>query len=248
MASLHRYKITIEYLGTNLAGWQRQANALSIQEILEEAIFKFSGEKVTLYAAGRTDAGVHALAQVAHFDLLKFHAPYTVMQAINHFTKHHPVGVVACEQVSEDFHARFSARARHYRYRVINRSGKVVLDLDRAWWIRPTLNVKQMQEGAKYLLGNHDFTSFRATHCQAKSPIKTLSQLDIERVGAEINFYLSAPSFLHHMVRNIVGTLTLVGLGKWQANDVKLALEAKKREAAGITAPAGGLYFTKVDY
>lgn len=245
---MNRYKLLIEYAGTNLAGWQRQANAISVQQVIEEAIEKFTGSSAVLFAAGRTDAGVHATGQVAHFDLAINLEPYKIMQAINHFTKDYPVAVVDCEQTDSDFHARFSAKARHYLYRIINRNGKIVLDLNRAWWIKPRLNVSAMQEGAEYLIGMHDFTSFRASHCQARSPIKTLSKIEIRAAGPEIHFHLSAPSFLHHMVRNIVGSLVLVGLGKWQPNDIKAALYKKDRAAAGPTAPAHGLYFTGVDY
>ena len=245
----YRYKITIEYLGTGLSGWQRQSKSLSVQQILEDAIFKFSNESTVLYAAGRTDAGVHALGQVAHFDLEKYYDAYRVMEAINYFVRPHKVGVIDCVSVDTDFHARFSAIARHYVYRIINRAGSLVIDKDRAWLIRKLgIDVKQMQEAASYLIGNHDFTSFRSTSCQAKSPIKTLSQLSIEKKGEEIRFYLSAPSFLHHMVRNIVGSLILVGVNKWEPYDIKRALDAKCRTAAGVKAPACGLYFAKVDY
>lgn len=243
-----RYKITIEYLGTGLAGWQRQPHALSVQELIETAISKFSNEVVALHAAGRTDAGVHALGQVAHFDLSKEPAVFAVMRGINHFLRPHFVAVTACEVANEDFHARFSAKKRHYLYRINNRHGEVAIDRGRAWHIYTPLNLEAMQEAAKYLVGNHDFTSFRATDCQAKSPIKTLDIVAVSRVGEEIHFILTATSFLHHMVRNIVGTLSLVGQGKWQPEEVELALMAAKREAAGPTAPAYGLYFVKVDY
>lgn len=246
--NITRYKITVEYLGTGLTGWQRQSNVISVQQIIEEAIYQFSGEKIIVFAAGRTDAGVHAVGQVAHFDLTRYHDPYRVMQAINHFIRPHPVGITSCLSVGSDFNARFSAKARHYLYRIINRASKVVIDADRAWWIRLPLDLTAMQQGAGYLIGNHDFTSFRSSQCQAKSPIKTLSQLDLTKENEEIHFRLSAPSFLHHMVRNIVGTLVLVGLGKEQPESIKTALESKNRKAAGITAPACGLYFTKVDY
>jgi tRNA pseudouridine38-40 synthase len=248
-ANKYRYKIIIEYLGTGLSGWQRQSKSLSVQQILEEAIFKFSSERTVLYAAGRTDAGVHALGQVAHFELEQYYDTYRIMEAINYFVRPHKVGVINCILVDADFHARFSAIARHYIYRIINRVGSLVIDKDRAWLIKNLdINVKQMQESANYLIGNHDFTSFRSTSCQAKSPIKTLSQLRIEKEGEEVLFYLSAPSFLHHMVRNIVGSLILVGVNKWEPYDIKRALDAKCRTAAGVKAPAGGLYFAKVDY
>jgi tRNA pseudouridine38-40 synthase len=243
-----RYKITVEYCGTGLVGWQRQCNGLSVQEILENAIHQFSNESPITYAAGRTDAGVHALAQVCHFDLAKDHEPFAVVRAINHFLKPHQVAVLDCIYAPEDFHARFSAKARHYLYRINNRKAQMALDQERVWHFRHELNVDAMQEASEYLIGQHDFTSFRATSCQAKSPLKTLSQLDIKRHNDEIHFVLSAPSFLHHMVRNIVGTMVLVGIGKWKPFDIAKALEAKQRGSAGITAPACGLYFVRVDY
>ena len=243
-----RYMITIEYIGTRISGWQYQTHTDSIQGILEKAIGCFSGEKVLLHAAGRTDAGVHAIAQVAHFDLAKYHNPYKVMQAINHFVRPNLVGITACEIVDLGFHARFSAKARHYVYRIINRPSITVIDRDRAWWIKHKLDVPLMQEAAKYLIGKHDFTSFRAKICQAKSPVKTLSKIEIVEADTEIRIYISAPSFLHHMVRNIVGTLVLVGNGKWDPSDVKHALDAKDRTLADSTAPACGLYFLRVDY
>ncbi len=244
----HRYKITIEYLGTGFAGWQRQANITSIQQILEESVYKFTGENVTLHAAGRTDAGVHAIGQVAHFDLTKLIPTYKVMQAINHFVRTHNIGITKCEIVDENFHARFSAIARHYVYRIINRTGQVIIDLNRAWWIKQPMNINSMRKSAAYLIGYHDFSSFRSKDCQAKSPIKTLTNLIITQENDEIRLYFSAPSFLHNMVRNIVGSLVLVGRNIWQEEDIKRALEAKNREAAGIKAPACGLYFLKVDY
>jgi tRNA pseudouridine38-40 synthase len=247
-ANLNRYKLILEYVGTGLAGWQYQNNSISVQQIITEAISSFSGEVVVLHSAGRTDAGVHAIAQVAHFDLVKYFDPFQVMQAINHFVRPHLIGVVKCEIVSQDFHSRFTAIKRYYVYRITNRPGIVVIDKDRTWWIRQPLNIDSMHEGAKHLIGNHDFTSFRAKHCQARSPMRTLDSIEIIKDHDEIKIYVSAPSFLHHMVRNIVGSLVLVGMGKWTSDDIKIALNAKKREAAGPTAPACGLYFLKVDY
>lgn len=243
-----RYKVTVEYLGTGFCGWQRQENALSVQEALEEAIYSFSRERVVLHAAGRTDAGVHALGQVAHFDLPREYPPHAVMNAVNHFVRPGKAAVIDCHVVASDFHARFSAKARHYIYRIINRPGKPVIDEERAWWLREKLNTDAMRQGASYLIGRHDFTSFRASCCQARSPVKTLSSIEIREQGEEILFYLSAPSFLHHMVRNIVGSLVLVGRGRQQPEEMKKALEAKDRKAAGPTAPAHGLYFWRVDY
>jgi tRNA pseudouridine38-40 synthase len=244
----YRYKITIEYIGTGFVGWQRQKEALSIQQVIEEAIYKFSKEQASVIAAGRTDTGVHATGQVAHFDLPCFYENYELIRSINHFLREYSVGVVDCCLVDSDFSARFSARARHYLYRIINRLGRVVIESDRAWWVKHELDIQAMREGAAYLIGTHDFTSFRGKHCQAKSAIKTLSKLEIIKNGEEINFYLSAPSFLHNMVRNIVGSLVQVGIGKWTAKDIKAALDSKNREAAGVKAPSCGLYLTKVDY
>lgn len=243
-----RYKIIIEYLGTGLAGFQRQKDSLSVQEILENAISQFSNEVSVIFAAGRTDSGVHALGQVAHFDLNKEHEPYVVTRAINHFLKPHQISVLNTEIVDKSFHARFSAKARHYIYRINNRIGEVSIDRDRVWWVKPKLDLGAMISASKHLIGKHDFTSFRASSCQSASPLKTLDHIDIIEAGEEIHFKISAPSFLHHMVRNIVGTLVLVGNGKWRPEEVKVALEAKDRSAAGPTAPAQGLYFTKVDY
>ncbi len=244
----YRYKIIIEYLGTAFAGWQKQSGAISIQQVLEDSIYKFSGSKVIVHGAGRTDSGVHALGQVGHFDLAKSICPHKVMQAINHFVRPYNIGVIDCSLVDNDFHARFSAIERHYMYRIINRSSELVMDLNRAWWIKYPLNVEAMSQSALHLIGNHDFSSFRAKFCQAKSPIKTLSKLLITKKNEEIRFYFSAPSFLHNMVRNIVGSLVLVGRNIWQVDDIKKVLESKKREVAGVKAPACGLYFLKVDY
>ncbi len=243
-----RYKITIEYDGTGTAGWQRQANGSSIQQFIEEAIEQFSKEKVFVYASGRTDAGVHALGQVAHFDLELEHPEYVVQRAVNHFLKPNKIILIDCQIVDNEFHARFSAKKRNYKYVITNRSTPSVLDLNRTWHIRQKLDIDKMQEAANFLIGSHDFTSFRALHCQAQSPVKTIDEIKIYSEGEKIFFTLRATSFLYHMVRNIVGSLVLVGLGKWQPEDIKIALEARDRGKAGPTAPACGLYFTKVEY
>lgn len=245
---MYRYKITIEYLGTNLAGWQRQSEVISVQQILEEAIYKFSGEPATLFGSGRTDAGVHAIGQVAHFDLSKYLEPYKIIRAINYFTRPYKVRVWDCELAPNNFHARFSAVARHYVYRILNRPYPSVIDLDRVWWISVPLDVSAMQKSCNCLLGKHDFTSFRAGSCQSKFPIKTLTKLDIIKENKEIKLYFSAPSFLHHMVRNIVGSLVLVGKNIWQPEQMQQVLEAKDRRVAGPTSPACGLYFIKPNY
>jgi len=243
-----RYKLTLEYDGTDFVGWQRQNNGASVQQLLEAAVAKLCGEPCAVTAAGRTDAGVHASGQVAHFDSPKALAADTVRDALNFHLKPRPVAVVAAELAADDFHARFSAVGRAYRYRIVNRRAPLALDADRAWWIPNALDAEAMAAGARHLLGHHDFTSFRASECQAKSPMKTLDVLDVVRSGDEIVVVAAARSFLHHQVRNMVGTLRMVGQGKWRPDDVRIALEARDRKAGGPTAPAQGLYLTGVRY
>ena len=241
-----RYKINLEYDGTDLIGWQTNQDGPSVQSLVEDAIFKFCGENVEVYSAGRTDAGVHAISMVAHFDLSRDQDEQTVMRAMNFYLVNKPVSVLSCEKVSDDFHARFSCVARHYKYVVINRSAPVVLDKNRVWWVPQKLDVDAMKTAAQKLIGKHDFTSFRAAQCQAKSPIKTLDSVSITQDGEEITFEFSARSFLHHQVRNMVGTLVEIGMGK--PYDIDKIFDAKDRSAAGITAPASGLYFVAADY
>ena len=241
-----RYKINLEYDGTDLIGWQTNQDGPSVQSLVEDAIFKFCGENVEVYSAGRTDAGVHAISMVAHFDLMRDQDEQTVMRAMNFYLVNKPVSVLSCEKVSDDFHARFSCVARHYKYVVINRNAPVVLDKNRVWWVPQKLDVDAMKSAAKKLIGKHDFTSFRAAQCQAKSPIKTLDSVSITQNGEEIIFEFSARSFLHHQVRNMVGTLVEIGMGK--PYDIDKIFDAKDRSAAGITAPASGLYFVAADY
>lgn len=245
-----RFKLTLEYDGTPYAGWQWQDDQPSVQGAVEAAIERFAQEKVRLHCAGRTDAGVHATGQVAHFDLSKDRSDYQVMEGLNHhlLAAEEPVRILQCETVDEDFQARFSATGRSYLYRIINRRAPLALDANRAWQIGWELDVDAMQEAASHLLGQHDFTSFRATGCQAESPIKTLDRLEISRDGETIYFIVEARSFLHHQVRIMVGTLEQVGSGKWSPQDVIAALKAKDRTAAGPTAPAYGLYLTGVQY
>lgn len=245
---MQRYKIVLEYLGTNYCGWQKQSNGLSLQQVIEEAIFSFSHEKVEVLASGRTDAGVHARGQVAHFDLEKLYEPRRLMHSINHFCRKHTIAVVACEATTQDFHARFSAQKRHYLYRILNRPAVNIIEKDLVSWIRYDLDIDAMKSSAQYLIGKHDFTSFRSKECQAFSPIKTLDKIDITKNGDYIEIRCSALSFLHHMVRNIVGSLIMVGSHKWQPIDMLTVLEAKDRSKAGPTAEACGLYFMKVDY
>jgi tRNA pseudouridine38-40 synthase len=243
-----RYRLTLEYDGTPFNGWQRQAEGLSVQQVVEEAVYRFCGERALVYAAGRTDAGVHALAQTAHLDLAKEADPFRVGEALNFHLKPHPVAVVGCHAAPADFHARFSAVERRYRYRIVNRRAPLAIDRDRAWRVSNPLDAGLMHAAAQSLVGRHDFTSFRAADCQAASPVKTLDLLSVSRHGEEIEITARARSFLHHQVRNMVGTLKLVGEGKWRVRDVAKALAACDRGAAGPTAPAAGLYLVAVTY
>lgn len=243
-----RYKITIEYDGTGYVGWQHQPGLPSLQRTIEEALFKFCQEQPEVYGSGRTDAGVHALGQVAHFDLKRPQDPFKIQQALNHYLSEKNISILAVESVSEEFHARFSARYRRYIYRLISRPAILALQRNLAWYVHRPLDLEAMQEGAKHLIGRHDFTTFRATACQSRSPLKTLDKLGITQEGELFIFDIEAPSFLHHQVRNFIGTLKLVGEGKWQPQDVKAALEKKDRKQGGPTAPACGLYFHSVHY
>ena len=251
---MKNYKLTIEYMGRDYAGWQRQKTMPSIQQAIEEAIFKFSGQTVRVKSAGRTDAGVHAIAQVAHFDSDVERDPYRIMQGINHALRDTAIVINNVERIEGgvEFHARFSAKRRYYLYRILNRPSRVAIEAKRVWHVRNPLDIDAMREGAKYLIGKHDFTSFRSTACQANSPIKDLDTLEIYEIespfGREIRITTDARSFLHNQVRNMVGTLSLVGQGKWQPEDIKTALDAKDRQAGGTNAPPHGLYFMKVDY
>jgi tRNA pseudouridine38-40 synthase len=243
-----RYRLTIEYDGGPFVGWQRQAEGASVQAALETAIEKLSGERVTVTGAGRTDAGVHALGQVAHFDLVKEFEAGKVRDALNHYLRPDPVAVIDAAMAGEDFHARFSATARHYLFRILNRRSPPALDAGRVWHVSPRLDAEAMDAAARFLVGQHDFTTFRAAECQAQSPIKTLDRLTVSRRADEIHIEASARSFLHHQIRSFAGTLKLVGEGKWQPRDVKTALEARNRSACGPVSPPDGLYLVKVDY
>jgi tRNA pseudouridine38-40 synthase len=243
-----RYKLTIEYDGAGLVGWQRQANGFSVQEALETAIAKFCEETVTVHGAGRTDAGVHALAQAAHLDLARAPAPEVLRDAINHYLRPSAISVLAAESVCKDFDARLSAVGRVYRYRILNRRAPPALERGRVWQVAPPLDADAMRAGALHLVGHHDFSTFRDSLCQARSPLKTLDALEVGRSGDEIHITARARSFLHHQVRNIAGTLKLVGLGRWQPDDVARALAARDRRAGGPTAPAEGLYLVEISY
>lgn len=243
-----RYKLTVEYDGGPFVGWQRQENGLSIQQALEEAIHGFCGETVTVFGAGRTDAGVHAKGQVAHIDIEKPVTPDTVRDAINAHLRPHPIAVLAVEPAVDGFDARFSAIERSYLYRIVNRRAPLAIDRGHAWYVPAPLDTKAMIEGAERLVGRHDFSTFRASVCQARSPVKTLDALDVTRDGDDITIRARARSFLHHQIRNFAGTLKLVGEGKWTPDDVTAALEARDRARGGPTAPPDGLYLTSVRY
>lgn len=243
-----RWKITIEYDGNDFVGWQAQNNGTSVQQVIEEAVYTLSGERLRLQVAGRTDAGVHALGQVAHFDLQHEYNDHEIRNALNFHMRPHAVSIVKAEAMTKDFHARFGAERRYYRYAMMNRPAPPVIGRQYMWHIPKPLDVAAMQQAAKHFVGHHDFTSFRASECQAKSPIRTLDVLEISTEGDMIYFDLNARSFLHHQVRNLVGTLRRVGDRSWHPDVIPEILAAKDRSKAGPTAPAYGLFFIKVDY
>ena len=243
-----RYRLVVEYDGGPFVGWQRQDKDASVQGALEDAIEKLSGARITVTGAGRTDAGVHAYGQVAHFDLEKNFEPGKVRDALNHFLRPAPVVVLEAAAADSEFHARFSATARHYLYRILNRRSPPALDEGKVWHVSTGLDAAAMHHAAQALVGQHDFTTFRAAECQARSPVKTLDRLDVSRLGEEIHIEATARSFLHHQIRSFAGTLKLVGEGKWQPRDVAAALAARHRAACGPVAPPDGLYLVKVDY
>lgn len=243
-----RYRITIEYDGTPFVGWQQQAEGASVQGRLQDAIHAFSGEQTSVRGAGRTDAGVHALGQVAHFDLARSWDPYRVAAAINFHLKPDPIAVLACSAAASDFDARFSATSRRYLYRILARRAPPALDRNRVWWLPHPLDAHAMQIAAQHLVGRHDFTTFRAAQCQAKSPVKTLDRLEVSEVGSEIRIVALARSFLHNQVRSMVGSLKLVGEGRWTPDMLAAALAAADRTRCGAVAPAAGLYLAEVGY
>ncbi len=243
-----RYKLTIEYDGGPFVGWQRQANGRSVQAAIEEAISKLGGEDVRIRGAGRTDAGVHALGQVAHVDLVREWAGEKLRDALNAHLRPEPVAILSAEIVPDDWHARFSCIGRRYLYRIVNRRAPLALDSGRAWRVPVVLHADSMHRAAQILVGRHDFTTFRSVHCQSESPVKSLDRLTVRRLGETIEIEASARSFLHHQVRSMVGCLELVGRGKWSESDLKDALNARDRAALGFNAPPDGLYFVEAVY
>ncbi|GJL90819.1 tRNA pseudouridine(38-40) synthase TruA [Hyphococcus sp.] len=243
-----RYKMTIEYDGADFVGWQRQDNGLSIQEVIERAVQLFCGEEVTVHSAGRTDSGVHALAMTAHVELQKDWPPNVIRDAVNQHLRPARVAILNVENAPDDFHARFSCKGRAYEYRIINRRTPLALDLGRAWRVAPRLDAEAMDAAAQVLVGKHDFTTFRSIKCQSASPVKTLDEISVSRLGEDIYVRCAARSFLHNQVRSFAGSLVEVGKGKWRARDLKTALETKDRAACGPVAPGEGLYFLRADY
>jgi tRNA pseudouridine38-40 synthase len=243
-----RYKLTIEYDGAPFVGWQRQANGLSVQEAIETALEALGGEKVTIRGAGRTDTGVHALGQVAHASLVKDWRCDVLRDGLNAHMRPLPVAILTAERVPDNFDARFSAVQRHYLYKIVNRRSPLTVERGRAWLVKRKLDSEAMQEAARVLLGSHDFSTFRASQCQAENPVRTLERLDVARDGEDIHIWASARSFLHSQVRSIVGSLEHVGSGKWSVADMRAALDARDRRRCGVVAPPEGLYLAGVDY
>jgi tRNA pseudouridine38-40 synthase len=243
-----RWRLTIEYDGGPFMGWQRQEHGPSVQQALEEALQRMTGEQAAFHAAGRTDAGVHALAMSAHVDVMKSLTPHRLREGLNALVRPHPVSVLEVEEAADDWHARFSCTGRRYLYRILNRRAPPALDAGRVWHIAVPLDLEAMQRGAAMLAGRHDFTTFRSAHCQSDSPVKTLDRLEVSRVADEIHITAAARSFLHHQVRSMAGCLALVGRGQWTAEDMRKALEAHDRAALGLNAPPHGLYFVEATY
>lgn len=243
-----RWRLTVEFDGGPFMGWQRQDHGPSVQQTLEDAIHRMTGEDATVHAAGRTDAGVHGLAMTAHTDITRDVTDHRLREGLNALVRPDPVSVTAVEQVSDDFHARFSCVGRRYLYRILNRRAPPALDHGKVWHIALPLDAEAMAKGAGHLVGHHDFTTFRSVNCQSASPVKTLDSLTVERVGDEIHIRAAARSFLHHQVRSMVGCLAMVGKGQWAPDDVKKALAARDRQALGLNAPPEGLYFVEAIY
>ena len=245
---MKRFKITIEYDGNGYYGWQEQEELPTIQGTIQEAIFQFCGERVVVNGAGRTDAGVHALSQVAHFEVVRDTNPNEVMNALNHFLQNSRIAILKCEEVDDTFNARFSAKSRSYVYTIINRRAHLTHEKGYAWHVVDELDIMLMNEGAEYLIGNHDLESFRAANCQARSARRSIDKLEVVRHGSKIKVFISAKSFLHNQVRIIVGTLRKVGNGSWNVNKIPEIIKSKNRSAAGPTAPACGLYLSAIEY
>ena len=244
-----RFKIIIEYDGTPFVGWQKQENGRSVQASIESAIEKLFDEKITIFGAGRTDAGVHAMGQTAHFDVSKKNLdPYIIKNALNDHLRPLPISILNVEKVDQNFHSRFDAIQRKYLYRIINRKSPLTIEKGRAWQVHKTLNIDLMKDCIPLIVGKHDFTTFRSAHCQSDSPIKTIDDLKITQSDENIYFGISAKSFLHHQVRSIVGSLKMVGESSWSINDFDLALKSKDRSKCGALAPSEGLYFMEVKY
>ena len=243
-----RFALTLEFDGTPFMGLQRQAHGPSVQQAVEEAVERVTGEQAIMHAAGRTDSGVHALGMRVHIDIAKDIAPFRLMEALNHHLRPDPVAVLDCVEKPDDWHARFSCTGRSYLYRIANRRAPLTLDANRAWLVPQPLDAEAMHRAAQALVGRHDFTTFRSVHCQAQSPVKTLDLLSVERVGEEVHIRAAARSFLHHQVRSMVGCLALVGLGRWREEQVAEALAARERSALGLNAPSAGLYFVRALY
>jgi tRNA pseudouridine38-40 synthase len=243
-----RFRLTVEYDGRPYMGWQRQAHGPSVQQAIEESVRAITGEAVTLHAAGRTDAGVHALAMSAHVDIAKPITAFRLADALNAKLRPQPIAILEAWEVADDWHARFSCTGRRYVYRIENRRAPLALDAGRAWRVPVVLHADAMNSATRILLGRHDFTTFRSAHCQAESPLKTLDLLRVRRMGTRIEIEAAARSFLHHQVRSMVGCLELVGRGKWSERDLKAALQARDRAALGFNAPPDGLYFVEATY
>ncbi|MEA3541990.1 MAG: tRNA pseudouridine(38-40) synthase TruA [Pseudomonadota bacterium] len=243
-----RFAFTVEFDGRPFMGWQRQAHGPSVQQTIEDAIAAVTGAPATVHAAGRTDAGVHGLAMRAHADIAKPIAPFRLMEALNARMRLAPVAILACEAVPDDWHARFSCVGRSYVYRIANRRAPLTFEAGLVWRVVQPLDAGAMHAAAQILVGRHDFTTFRSAHCQAESPVKTLDRLDVERTGERIAIHAAARSFLHHQVRSMVGCLAMVGMGRWSADDLRDALDAKDRAALGLNAPPDGLYFVSATY
>jgi tRNA pseudouridine38-40 synthase len=243
-----RWRLTIEYDGGPFMGWQRQDHGPSVQQSLEEALQRMTGENTQVHAAGRTDAGVHALAMAAHVDVQRDVTPHRLREGLNALVRPRPISILDVQPVAEDWHARFSCLGRRYLYRILNRRAPAALDAGRVWHLPVPLDVDAMADGATHLIGRHDFTTFRSAQCQSDSPVKTLDRLEVANIGEEVHVTAAARSFLHHQVRSMVGCLAMVGRGQWTPEDMKKALEARDRAALGFNAPPDGLYFVEAIY